>query len=125
MFLIRLSCIIILWMLLCSTAEAQTTLAVDINDSTLQWDWTQGTGGAVDGFRCHCGPATGSYNTITDINDPAARSVPVGSIIPGPGTWFCALLAFNMFGQSDFSNEVSFQAGFKPDAPTNLRIVAQ
>jgi hypothetical protein len=105
--------------------RAQTSVAVDIDRATLQWDWLQGTGGVVETFRMKCGSATGAYSIITVISDPAARSVPVRNVISGVGTYFCAVSAANQFGESANSNEVTFTAGTVPGAPTGLRIIAQ
>lgn len=103
---------------------AQTTIAVDITKATLAWTWTQGTGGAVEEFRVKCGPSSGTHTT-THLAPPAARSVPVLTVVPAPGVYFCVVTAANQFGESAPTNEVAFNAGTVPLAPTNLEIRAQ
>lgn len=107
------------------SAEAQTILTVDLNKAQLQWDWTQGTGGAVDEFRMYCGPQAGQYTKTTVLTNPAARTLAVKDAITGSGNWFCAVSAANRYGESVKSNEVPFDAGAIPSSPTNNRVTAQ
>lgn len=108
-----------------STAYAQTSVSVNINKAKLAWQWTQGSGGAADGFNVKCGNTPGNYTRITAINNPAARSVDVKDAITGSGQWFCTVTAFNQFDESAGASEVNFFAGAGPSAPTNLIIQAQ
>lgn len=120
------SILIILAVLMISvTAQAQTTISVDINKAKLAWDWTQGTGGIPTEFRVKCGAATGNYSRVTTLADPAARGANIRDVITGSGNWFCAVTAANAFGESVPSNEVNFSAGAAPSAPTNARVSAQ
>lgn len=105
--------------------NAQTVVAVDINKSSLQWDWAIGTGGAVDSFVVQCGASPTALTNQTTIPDPAARSASIKSVITGPGSWFCNTLARNQFGDSPPSNTVQFNAGTAPASPTNERVVSQ
>jgi len=111
--------------LITATAHAQTSVAVNINTARLSWDWDIGTGGQVDRFIMRCGPSSGNYTVNHEIADPAARSVPVLTVVKQPGTYFCAVAATNAFGTSANSNEISFVAGDVPVPATNLRIEAQ
>ena len=116
---------ILLLALFAQLAYGQTTLAVDLDRAALTWNYTQGTGGAVEEFRMHCGPSTGNYDTMLAIADPAARSVPVRDVVSGRGRYFCAVSAANIAGESAVSNEVFFDAETIPVAPTNLSVTAQ
>ena len=113
------------WGLLLSTElAAQTVISVDINKARLQWDWTQGTGGAVDKFNVKCGTTPTTVSKVTTIADPAARSANIRDVITGSGQWYCAVNAENGFGVSGDSNQVPFAAGAAPSAPANSRVTA-
>ena len=88
---------ILLW---CTPILAQTTIAVDINKAKLTWQWAQGTGSAADGYNVKCGPTSGAYTKVTIVTPSTAKEVPVLSAITGPGVYFCAVSAFNIFGDS-------------------------
>lgn len=111
-------------MLSSAVVRAQTTVAVDINNAKLAWDWSQGTGGPPDEFRVKCGSSTGNYSRVTSVG-PTARELSVKAAITGSGNWFCAVSAANQFGESANSNEVNFAAGASPSSPTGLRVSAQ
>lgn len=106
------------------STHAQTTITVDLMQARLVWEWAQGSGGVVEAFKLKCGPTSGTYPTVVSFPNPAARSAPVSGIILKPGTYFCVISAMNIFGESSNSNEVTFNAGTVPIAPTNLRISA-
>lgn len=108
-----------------SIANAQTSVAVDINKELLVWDWNIGTGGAVGSFTMKCGADINTMTTLTPIADPTTRAIPVKSVITGVGSWTCAVTASNQFGESPPSNAVSFFAGTIPVAPVNLRLQSQ
>ena len=113
--------------LLASPALAQT-VTVDLNKSTLAWNWTKGAppnDGDVRNFVTRCGRQSGVYSHSTPINDPAARSAPIRSIINGQGQWFCVVRAENAYAPSADSNEISFDAGAAPAGPSSLRVQAQ
>lgn len=100
---------------------AQATIAVDINTATLQWTAPVG-GAAPTEYRVKCGTAAGSYTLPPTIVPTPTTTVPVKSAIPSSGSYFCVVSAANQFGESPNSNEVAFQAGDVPLAPTNLVI---
>ena len=105
-------------------AQAQTSIAVDLNKATLEWQHTVAPDtGVPDGFNMKCGNVSGQYTKITTVG-PTARSMPVKDAITGSGNWFCAVSAYNQFGESALSNEVPFAAGAKPFAPSGLQIRA-
>lgn len=112
-----------LGILLAANAPAQTSISVDINKAKLQWDWAQGSGGIPDNFLVKCGQSTGNYTRITQVLYPST-SVNISSVITGQGNWFCAVSAFNQFGESGLSNEVPFVAGAVPSPPSNARVTA-
>jgi len=111
-----------------ANAQSPTSIAINIERSSLQWTWTQGAppdDGMVTQFNVKCGRASGSYFTNIPIVDPAARSVPVKQVITGIGQWFCVVTAANEAGESSPTNEVSFLAGTVPVAPINLIVVGK
>lgn len=110
-------------------AHAQT-VTVDLNKASLAWDWTKATPpatntGDVERFDAKCGRLSGVYSSTTPINDPAARSVKIASIVNNTGQWFCVIVAVNRYAPSGPSNEVSFDAGAAPADPKNNRLQAQ
>jgi hypothetical protein len=118
----------ILLVLLTAPAYGQT-VTVDLNKASLAWDWAKGAppnDGDATGFTAHCGRTSGVYSANTPINDAAARTVPIRSIVNGQGVWFCAVSAFNRYGtSSNKTNEVSFDAGALPADPARARVQAQ
>jgi len=120
-FFLSLGC----FLCLSGLARSQpTTISVDIAKAKFTWSWTQGTGGLVEVFTVKCGPASGSYDILVDLADPAARSVPVNQVVTASGTYFCVVTAKNTFGESGASNEVTFQAGQIPNPVDTLAIQA-
>ena len=107
-----------------TSAQAQTSVAVDINKAKLMWDWTQGTGGVPAEFLVKCGTTSQNYTRITSVA-PTLRELSVSSAITGSGNWFCTVSAANQFGESANGNEVPFVAGAVPSSPTNMRVTAQ
>lgn len=119
---------ITVWLCLATEVSAQQGLSVNINRASLTWQWVQGTAptdGMVEVFEVKCGAAPGNYSTITNLANPAARSVPVAQVIKGSGQWYCVVAAVNKYGSSPNSNEVGFDAGVVPSQPTNLGVLAQ
>ena len=112
------------FLLIATPVFSQTTIAVDINKAKLTWQWAQGTGSAADGYNVKCGPTSGAYTKVTIVTPSTAKEVPVLSAITGPGTYFCAVSAFNIFGDSAVSNEVTFNAGSAPLPPTSATITS-
>jgi hypothetical protein len=110
-----------------SSADAQTTISVDINRAKLVWQWSQGAP-PVDGipteFLMKCGQSSGNYNRVTPVIFPLTE-LAVRTAIGGTGRWFCAVSASNPFGESGLSNEVFFDAGAVPLSPSNLAVQAQ
>ena len=104
-------------------AQAQTVLSVDIAKAKLSWTPGAG-GGTVAEYRVKCGTATGIYTIIKAVPAPGT-SIGVLAVIPGPGTFFCAVSAANVFGESGLYNEVNFAAGNVPATPTNTLIQSQ
>jgi hypothetical protein len=106
-------------------AHAQTTVVVDITKAKLVWAWAQGNGGPVEKFNIKCGPTTGAYSILVSLPTPAARAIPISTVVTAPGTYFCVVSAANQFGESGNSNQVSFAAGVGPVTPSGLVIQAQ
>lgn len=89
---------------------------------------------ALKGYKFYCGSQSGQYdlNNPVVINDPAATTVQITSIVSQDGEWYCAMTAFNNAGESQLSNEVAvkLQAGvatslmeLPPAAPAGLRLM--
>ncbi len=104
------------------TAQAQSSLTVDIQKASFNWLWNQSSGGSVSEFRIKCGPTSGNYTAVHTIVNPAARSEPVLNVVNTPGKYFCVITAANQFGESGRSNEVEFDAGDIPVAPTGFAV---
>lgn len=107
-----------------AAAQPPLTILVDIDRGRLEWEWSQGTMGPADGFRTECTNAQGR-TVVADVADPNARTMPLSRAIDSVGTWTCVAKAYNAFGVSDPSNSVTFEAGRRPSAPGNTRIVVQ
>ena len=124
-YLVGASVALVLWGIVPAHAQPPLTINVAIDKATFNWSWTQGTGGPADGFRMKCGAASGTYTLVSPpaSGGGAARTMPLSGVVTAPGTYFCAVAAFNLFGESAVSNEVNFTAGFRPDAATGLVIV--
>src|SRR5262245_48522437 len=117
---------ILITLLVClfaASAFAQT-VHVDLNKASLAWDWVKGTGDDATGFKTKCGLSAGTY-TIIKSWGPTIRQVNLKDAITTPGKWFCVVTAFNDFGESGPSNEISFNAGAVPVAPSDLKVQAQ
>ena len=104
------------------TAEAQTTVAVDLAKTALTWDHADVT--KVVQFVVKCGTTSGVYSLPEKLVAAPAMSIPIAEIIPGPGKFFCTVGARNQFGTTD-GTEIAFEAGTAPPAPTNLRIISK
>lgn len=102
-----------------------TSIAVDYTKAKLSWGWTQGTGGMVEEFRVKCGASAGAYTRTKVLTDPAVRSVLIKDVIGTVGRYFCVVTAANATGESGPSNEVAFDAGLVPFAPSAVTVTAQ
>lgn len=118
MIFIRIILFFCLAFLAVTPASAQVLIAVDIDLASLSWDAPVG-GGTVAEYRVKCGSASGIYTKITPVPAPAI-SIPVRDAIDGLGIWFCVVTSRNQFGESGPTNEITFEAGMKPGAPTGL-----
>lgn len=104
-------------------AQPPASIAVDIETATFQWDWTKGTGGDIEEWHVVCArDGTTPVEVVHVVSDPAARSIAVKQVVGETGNYACTVMAVNTFGKSGPSNQVVFQAGTLPAAPTNLRI---
>jgi len=99
-------------------------IAVDLQRAKLSWEWAQGDGGVAESFHIKCGAATGSYTILVAVADPALRIYPLSAVVTSPGRYFCTVSALNQFAESANANEVSFEAGLVPTAPSNLLLQA-
>jgi hypothetical protein len=111
--------LVIVFVLVAAGAEAQQII-VDWDKAVLTWTWTENAGSVTNGWRMKCGVAQNNYTVITDVADPAARSMTVKQATGGGtyGTWFCIVVPYNNIspkpGEGKPSNVVSFQGGQTP-----------
>lgn len=87
-------------------------LSVFLLTVTLTWDASE----FANGYKAYCGGASGSYGTPVDTG--ATLEHPIST----PGTYYCAVTAYNENGESGYSNEVFFTIRPIPGAPGNLRL---
>ena len=100
---------------ICLLPAGLSAATVNIETNELAWDWSQGTGGMVEEFRIKAGPSSGNYTRTTVIPDPNARTLDILTAIGNTGTWFVIATAANTAGESDPSNEISFDAFYIRD----------
>lgn len=104
-----------------ATAEAQvSSLAIDISKAQFSWDYVLGKVGTPSEFNIKCGLASGKYTIIHKVVGSATRFVPVTDVISVADHYFCVVTAQNAIGESAPSNEIEFDAGRIPDAPTSF-----
>ena len=99
-----------------------SSLSVDIKKAKLSWTWNQGTSGMADYFQARCIRVGTSEIILGPKTLPAAREQSILSIIQVSAEYICAVKAGNTFGESGYSNEVTFNAGDIPNTPTDLEI---
>lgn len=87
--------------------------ALMAGDLTLAWDHSPSEG--VTGYRVYCGPASGHYTRTEEA--PYQTTWTVAGL--APGTWYCAVTAYNADTESEFSNEVMEQIP-PPFSPCDL-----
>lgn len=102
-----------------------TVVAVDLAKAKITWTWTQGAGGPAEKWRVFCGPTAGTYPLTVELPDPAARAIPLGSIIQTDGAYVCMVRAVNSFGASPDSPTVALTAGKAPVAAAAVKIESQ
>lgn len=102
--------------------HAQTVLKVPFGSAQFAWDVPPSTAeqGVAVQHVLTCGVI------VVKIPMPTT-SIPVSSVVPGPGTYDCTLYAENEFGRQAEPNVPfpQFQAGNRPGPGTNLRIQVQ
>lgn len=108
-------------LLLGPAAVAAQTVAVDLNRAVFEWTAPVG-GGAPTDYVMQCGAATAGPYPLQRIVAAPATTTPVLGVVLVPGTYFCVVTARNLFGVSAPSNEITFQAGAAPAAPSGLRV---
>jgi hypothetical protein len=108
-----------------SVASAQMMLQVNLDRAVFQWDYPSGGGATPDAFVVWCGAVSGAYTLQSNPIPFPTMSAPMTSVIADPGTYFCAVVAQNSFGVSDPSNEISFEAGYAPRAPSDFRLTVE
>lgn len=99
-----------------------TVVAVDLSKAKLTWTWAQAGGGPVEKWQVRCGPALDNWPLMVELLDPAARSLPLATIIKSNGSYVCMVRALNSFGTSPDSPTVTFSAGQAPVAATAVKI---
>lgn len=92
-------------------------IRADAAYTLILWDWSQGSGGSIDGFYVKCGRSTGSYTVTITVTDTSARSVSIYTATNNErGQWYCTVEAFSVTnGESGDGNEVNFVLPFFGD----------
>jgi len=80
----------------------------------IEWDWSQGSGGTIEGFKIKCGRSTGSYSIITTVTNTAARSYDLYSVTDGKGLWYCTVSAYNGPDETTAATEAIFTLPVPP-----------
>ena len=111
--------VVIALLLLATPTQAQTPVPqVQVNQPfTLEWDWTTGNGGPIQGFRVELnGAQVAQTDSLADYKANISPSAVCGTNTIRVG-------AYNPAGVS-WSAPLTYQVvGCPPNAPTNLRIV--
>jgi hypothetical protein len=71
------------------------------------WDEPLTDAERVTAYVVSCGPSTGDYSTYQKSVDAPQLNVLVKEVVPGRGTYYCAVYATDGIDKSEFSNEVS------------------
>jgi len=112
-------------------ARAQSIIAVDFTKAILTWDEPlicasfnpnvpAGCGGTPDVYHVKCKVRNAADLPVLDVPYPTT-TVPVASLVPGPGKYECFVTAENAFPpESGASNTFPFDAGTPSGNPTNL-----
>jgi hypothetical protein len=112
-------------------ARAQSVISVDFTKAILTWtepvictsfnpNVPAGCGGTPDVYHVKCKVRNAADLPVFDVPHPTV-SVPVASLVPGPGKYECFVTAENAFPpESGASNTLPFDAGTPSGTPTNL-----
>ena len=105
--------------LLAISAQAQTVLQVPYDSAQIVWaapaDPPPAGVGVTRWYLMNCGAA--------DIRiELPMTSVPIKTVAPKPGSYTCTLWAVNNFGKSAPATTPTFEAGYIPSTPGNVRI---
>lgn len=79
----------------------------DFSRDTGSWSWSQGAGTAADGFHLKCGKVTTERTLLVDVPGTSTTSLFVRQFLPGQGTWFCTVVAYNAGGESTEATEAT------------------
>ena len=116
---IRLIVLLGLLCLIAGPAFAQTVLQVPYDAAQIVWaapaDPPPTGVGVTRWYLMNCGAA--------DLRiELPLTSVPVKTVAPKPGSYTCTLWAVNNFGKSAPAAVPTFEAGYVPATPANVRI---
>jgi len=103
--------------------------------NTFEWDapTTNADGTPLTdlaGFIIYCGMSAGTYSINLDVGLLNATntggqhvSYPVNQVITQDGSWYCAVTAYDTFGnESGYSNEINFPINLQaPAVPNNFQ----
>lgn len=100
-------------------AQAQTVLQVPYDQAVIAWeppiDPPPVGAGVTRWHAINCGAA--------DLRiDLPATSIKVSAVAPAPGSYSCTMWAVNNFGKSAPVTVPTFEAGYVPATPSNVRI---
>lgn len=98
----------------CAAVSAQAEIY------NLAWDYPASPVPVPSGFKTYCGDATGVYTT-TPLGTAGSTARTMQVTTPTGSTKFCVLRAFDAYGESPNSNEITLKVPAKPPTPTNFR----
>lgn len=106
----KLMFVVVASLLMLSGTQAQEVHQVfKYNTARIVWEWAQGTEAdaeAATGFTVACGTEAGNYVILSHDIPVTQFSIPVREVLPGKGTYYCVVYAFNADNISAPSNEV-------------------
>jgi len=83
---------------------------MNVGGSTLQWDWSQGSGGIPDTFQVEVGTTPGGTEIGTTAVIYPATSITLSTLLTTPGRYYVRVFARNTGEDSADTNEIDFQA---------------
>jgi len=113
--LLRVAVWMALPLLLCVATQGALFPTNPVPTVTLAWDASVG----ATGYKIYKGPSTRNYTNVYDAGSNQIYTVR-GGFAYGQRIYFAAT-AYNLVGESDFSQEVSWLAPSLPESPTSLR----
>lgn len=113
-------CVIILLLLFCLLARAQSLPIPTNSPGSVTLGWTASTTSPV-AYTIYYGPASATYtNTVSAGTN---LTVTVSNLVRGATYWFAAIATATNGLVSPPSNEISYQPALPPAPPTVFRVI--